>query len=257
MGHRMPTTGFLRLNRALCRACDRIWPYPLAKTFWESYNTRAAELARNAKPQKVVDLGAGRTTPYAMSLDDTIAIIGIDILPDDLATNKALTVRVVHDFVSLGIPSDALDAGLVTSRMVLEHVPNLAHIANDIARVTSPGGRTLHLFAARFSAFATLNRLLPNTLSRRLLFTLRPESAEVGGFPTYYDCTYASAAKSIFEQAGFEIVQTSVSYQISQYFHFFFPLFLLARLWETLLHIVGQKDLGSFVLLEARLPLSQ
>jgi SAM-dependent methyltransferase len=251
----MLKTRFMALNYALCRKLDRVWPYPLAASFWESYVTTAAELGVNAAPPTIVDVGAGRTTPYAAAVAaSSIELIGIDVLREDLDANPALTQRIVRDVVSDGIPQQAHNAGLITSRMVLEHVPDLNRFAREVHDALAPGGWTIHLFAARYSLFATLNRLMPESTSRSILFALRPESIEVGGFPTFYDHTHAQAAESVFQRAGLTNLETKVSYQVSQYFHFFFPLFVLARLGETMLHRLRLKNLGSFVLLVARRP---
>jgi SAM-dependent methyltransferase len=248
-------TGFLILNQTLCRALDRVWAYPLAGNFWESYATRAAELASHADPPRIVDIGAGRTTPYAAAISSgSNELIGVDVLREDLEANGALTQRIVCDVVSDGIPQEAQDAGLITSRMLLEHVSDLERFAREVYDALAPGGRTIHLFAARYSFFAILNRLLPESSSRRILFALRPESTEVGGFTTFYDHTHAKAAESVFRRAGMASVEVDVSYEVSQYFRFFFPLFVLARLWETALHRLGLKNLGSFVLLVAKRP---
>jgi hypothetical protein len=107
------------------------------------------------------------------------------------------------------------------------------------------------MFAGRYSLFAIANRLLPDAVAKRLLYVLRPESVDVGGFVTYYDRTNARAIRGVFERAGFTDVRTETSYEVSQYFHFFFPAFVLARLWETLLDLAGLEDAGSFVLLTA------
>jgi len=246
---------FIDLNRRLCLLLDRIWPYPLASSFWSSYVERAGEAARTAAPPRVIDVGAGRETPYAMLVaGQPLELIGVDVIAEDMEANGTLTRRVVSDIVVDGLPADVHGAGLVTSRMVLEHIPDLDRFASEILAATAPGGRSIHLFAGRYSLFAVLNRLLPDEVSRRLLFALRPESAEVGGFVTYYDRTHPPAAEGVFRQAGFTDVHTDVSYQVSQYMHFFFPLFVVARIWETVVHRLQIASLGSFVLLTARRP---
>jgi SAM-dependent methyltransferase len=251
----MLKTRFIAFNYTLCRKLDRIWPYPLAATFWESYTTKAAALAEQAEPPRVLDIGAGRETPYAAAIaNSSTTLIGIDLLNEDLEANRALTLRIVCDVSSNGIPEEAQNIGVVTSRTVLEHVPDLGRFAREVNNALVPGGRTIHLFAARYSLFAILNRLLSDSASRRILFALRPESVEVGGFPTFYHQTHAKAAESAFRRAGLISVETEVSYQVSHYFHFFFPLFVAMRLWETMLHRLKFTNLGSYVLLMARRP---
>jgi SAM-dependent methyltransferase len=246
------------INHAFCRALDRIWPYPLARSFWDTYAKKAAALASDVEPAKIVDIGAGRTTPYAKNLSGgSRELIGIDLLKDDLDANHLLTHRIVHNVMNDGLPSAAHNAGLITSRMVLEHLSDLERFAQETHDALAPGGWTIHLFAGRYSLFAILNRLLPESISRRVLFALRPESVEVGGFRTYYNHTNALAAEVVFRDAGLVDIRTEVSYQVSQYFRFFFPLFVLARLWETVLHALGLKNMGAYVLLQARRPLSK
>jgi SAM-dependent methyltransferase len=246
---------FLDLNRRICRRLDRILPYPPGDSFWDLYAQRAAELAEGAQPQRIVDIGAGRTTPYAELLSDrSRELIGVDVLGEDLCENRALTQRVVCDLTRGGVPAEAHGAGLITSRMVLEHLPDLDRFAAQVRDALAPGGSTIHLFAGRYSAFAILNSLLPEAVSRRILFALRPESVEVGGFRTYYDKTNAGAAEAVFRRAGLADLEVRVSYQVSQYFNFFVPLFVLARLWESAVDRLGLKNLGSYVLLYARRP---
>jgi 2-polyprenyl-6-hydroxyphenyl methylase/3-demethylubiquinone-9 3-methyltransferase len=243
---------FLAFNRALCRLLDRYWAYPLAASFWDDYVRRSTELVRTATVPRLVDVGAGRTTPYADAVPNGHTLVGVDVLEADLEANPGLDERVVRNVITEGLPTEAQGAGVITSRMVIEHIPDLDRFARELATALVPGGSTVHLFAGRHSVFAILNRLLPEEVSRRILFALRPESVEVGGFETHYDRTNASAARRVFEGAGFTDVEIVVSYQVSQYFEFFFPLFLLARVWETALHHLGRQDLGSFVLLTAR-----
>lgn len=248
---------FITVNTALCAALDRVWPYPLAANFWSNYVEEAGKRAKTAQPRRIVDVGAGKETPYAALIAGSdAALIGVDVLPEDMEENPALSERLVANIVTEGLPDGAKGAGLITSRMVLEHVPDQAKSAREIFEALEPGGSTVHLFAARYSLFATLNRILPEALAKQVLFALRPESVEVGGFQTYYDRTHALAAEQVYREAGFEDVETLVSYQVSQYFHFFFPAFVVARLWETLLHVSGKKNLGAFVMLSARRPVA-
>jgi SAM-dependent methyltransferase len=242
---------FIAFNRRLSMTLNRVWPYPLAGTFWDRYVERARGLALKAAPPKAVDVGAGRTTPYAVGGLPGVELVGLDILPEDLEANAQLDRRVAHDLLSGSMPAEAQDAGLITSRMVLEHIADQDTFAAELYASLAPGGRTIHLFAGKYSLFAILNRLLPDALAKRMLYVLRPESVDVGGFVTYYDRTNAGAIREVFERAGFSSVQTEVSYEVSQYFHFLFPAFVAARLWETLLDRAGRQDAGSFVLLTA------
>jgi hypothetical protein len=178
-------------------------------------------------------------------------LVGVDLLDDALTINSALDVRVVRDVVADGLPTEAAGAYLVTSRWVLEHVEDLARFAHNVCAALEPGGWTLHLFSSRFSLFALLNRF-PDRVTRPILFRLRGESVDVGGFSTFYDRTDPVAAAQVFKQAGFTDITITVSYEVSQYFRFFFPLYVCARCWETAVRALGAERLSAYVLLQAR-----
>jgi SAM-dependent methyltransferase len=216
------------------------------------YIDRVSEFARGG--DLITDAGAGRSTPFAGRLHRGCRVLGVDLLSEDLAANRALTDRVTRDIVTDGLPPEAQGSQVVCSRFVLEHMPKLDAFTGEAFRVTRPGGYTVHLFAGRWSAFAIVNRLLPDILSRRILFALRPESRDVGGFPTYYDHTDPRAARERFQRAGFVDVQTELSWEVSQYFDWFVPLYCLARAWECLARRLRLEAVASYVVLTARRP---
>lgn len=181
-------------------------------------------------------------------------LVGVDLIEEDLAANEQLDVRLTHNLLDGTLPERARGAGLITSRMVLEHIEDQDQFVGALYDALAPGGKTLHVFAGRNSAFAIANRLLPDRVSRAILFRLRPESVEVGGFTTYYDRTTPSAIERVFRSAGFEDVSVEVTYEVSQYVPFFVPLFLLARLWEAMLDRLGVRPLAAFLLVTARRP---
>jgi SAM-dependent methyltransferase len=219
----------LELNRAGAARLNARWPYE-QDPFERRYVRRVVE-ATDPRA-RVTDVGAGRRTLFAKALPAGCEIVGVDVLAEDLAANSALTTRVTQDVVELGLPAEASGSGTVCSQYVLEHIPDLDAFAREAFGALRPGGTTVHLFSCRRSLFATLNRLLPDALSRRLLFSLRPESVDVGGFATYYDRTHPSAARAVFERAGFLDVRTETSWETSQYFEWLLPAFVALRHYE-------------------------
>jgi SAM-dependent methyltransferase len=242
------------LNEMISRWLDRRWPYPLAQSFWRDYERTVAACAAEAPEPTIVDIGAGAETPYVRWLQDRpYTVTGIDALEGALASNPDISVAIQRDVCKEGLPR-SLKAGIITSRMVLEHIPELERLTQEMFAALLPDGRVVHLFAGRYSLFAVLNRLLPPAVARRLLFVLRPSSREVGGFEAYYDQTHVRGVTRLFREAGFVQVDVRVSYQVSQYCRFLFPLYLMARLYETAIHALGVSDLGAFVLLTAHRP---
>ncbi len=79
-----------------------------------------------------------------------------------------------------------------------------------------------------------MNQVLPEWLSRRLLYFFIPKSKGINGFPAYYNNCYYRAIKKLLERNGFRIVDLRPSYYQSAYFDFFAPLFLVNALYEFL-----------------------
>lgn len=227
------------------------WPY-VTESYSQTY-VRAV-LAALDGPGRITDVGAGRRTIFAAQLPAGCELVGVDVLSDDLAANTDLDVRVERDVVADGLPAEALGSGVVCSHFVLEHLPDVDVLAREAHRVLRPGGTTVHVFAGRRSVFATLNRLLPDVVTSALLFRLRPEAVDIGGFKTHYDRTNPRAVRRVFERAGFEAVRVDVSWETSPYFRWFAPAFVLARLWENGLRRSRRHDLASYVVLVARKP---
>jgi SAM-dependent methyltransferase len=249
---------FLSWNQRRSEAVARRWPYYGRGLSINDEYIEIAGAISNSGVSRVVDVGAGRSTPYVDTLSPEsrrrVTVVGVDVLPEDLRANAALDERVTADVVSDGLPSNVTGADLVTSRMVAEHVEDLDRFAAETFAALAPGGRTVHLFAARYSIFAILNRILSDDAARRILYYLRPATEDVGGFVTHYDRTHFAGAKRAFEGAGFSDVRITVSYNVSSYFGFFLPFFVLARLFENALRWLRLRNLGAYVLLEATKP---
>jgi SAM-dependent methyltransferase len=217
-----------------------------------SYAARVTDIAQRG--DLITDVGAGRRTPFATQLPDGCRILGVDLLSEDLDANPALTERSTRNVATDGLPAEAHGSQIICSHFVLEHMPSLDAFAGEIFRALRPGGVTVHLFAGRWSPFAIANRLLPDVISRRVLFSLRPASREVGGFITYYDCTDPRSARKGFLDAGFTEVRTELSWEVSQYFDWFFPFYCVARTWERLAGRLRLEATASYVLLTASRP---
>ncbi len=78
--------------------------------------------------------------------------------------------------------------------------------------------------------FARLNVMLPESLKRRLLFTIFPETSHAQGFPSYYNRCTPEEIRVLSEQHGLTVIDSKF-YFISSYFSFFFPLYVLWRGW--------------------------
>lgn len=160
---------FVEGNIRLSKALSKVWPYRPAHGFSEAYVSAVKLAAATTDARRVVDVGARRATPYADALPEGIELVGVDLRAEDLDANESLDVRVACDVLSDGLPDEAKQADVATSRWVLEHISDMDLFAATLFAALAPGGRTVHLFAGRWSLFAILNRLLPRRAARRVL----------------------------------------------------------------------------------------
>lgn len=243
---------FFRLNRRFCLWIARWLPNARAHTF-RLYPEVVAERLRIDNPALVVDVGGGKTCAYAERRTPGWSgrVVAVDIAPEELIHNAVVDYRLVLDGTR-GYPFRDGAVDLITSRSVLEHLPNLEEFVAEAARTLRPGGYFIHWIPCKFAPFALVNALLPNAAARRLLFFLDETKVGICGFPVVYDRCYPAAIRRVFAAHGFEIVSLRPSYYQSPYFAFFAPLFLLMSCYEILLQWLRAENLCAHALVVAR-----
>ncbi|HUW58886.1 MAG TPA: class I SAM-dependent methyltransferase [Planctomycetota bacterium] len=245
---------FFELNR---RVFEKLYPHFPQMTFsiWEHYVDEIVRMLDARPGQTVVEIGAGKTCPYAGRLErrtDT-TLIGVDLAADDMHENPDLDERIVAD-VTEGIPLADASADLVVSRCVLEHLRDVEAFFAEMRRVLKPGGRFLHLFACRFSPSGVLNRLAGEPTTHALLAVFRPEQVEPGGFPAFYDRCYPSAMRAMLRRQRLTLTDVRCGYFQSEYYAFCLPLALLSAVYEWTVMTLGIESLAANVLIAGEKP---
>ncbi len=220
------------------------------------YDKFVAKYMNEKNDQIIVDLGGGKGCSFAKYKDAGVRakIIAVDICESELKNNCEVDETRVADVVGR-LPFQNEEADIVSSRWVLEHLSDLDSFVAESKRILKKDGYSIHLGASKFAPFAVINKVLPNELSKKILYFLGNRGFQHfnnSGFPTYYDQCYYSAIRSVFEKNGFEIVDIQVSYYQSGYFSFFFPLFLVSALYEVFLKAAGVHNLGAYILVVAK-----
>jgi SAM-dependent methyltransferase len=234
------------------RHASRALGMPHVLDFHTEYERLARAALRTTAPRVVVDVGGGRRCPYADARLPGTRIVAVDVSAEELRGNvDADEVRVAD--ATDRLPFDDAAADLITSRSVLEHLPDLGAFFAEAARVLRPGGEMIHTFPCRFAPFALLNRALPRAVSRRALDAFLPDDAAgFHGFPAVYDRCYPSAVERLLAAAGFAVGELRVSYYQSEYFAFFVPAYLVSCAYELSVRALGARDLCAYMLLRAR-----
>jgi len=126
------------------------------------YIARGDDVDRNAlQGLRVLDWGCGRGRLVAFLLQRGMEAYGVDVDPETVSNGKAYFATIDKDADQhLGLidssgrtsfPDGFFD--VIVSDNVLEHVPDLNGVMQEIARITKPGGYRFHLFPARFTLF--------------------------------------------------------------------------------------------------------
>ena len=227
---------------------------PHVRDFHIEYEQLVGEVLRAAAPRTVVDVGGGRHCPFATGRPAGTRIIAVDVSAEELRGNTDVDeVRVADGSRALPFPDGSVD--LITSRSVLEHLPDLPAFFAEAARVLRPGGEMVHTFPCRYAPFAVLNRALPGAVTRRALRTfLDPSAAGYHGFPAVYDRCYPAAVRAALAANGFVVRDMRLSYYQSAYFAFFVPAYVLSCAYEVTVRRLGVRDLCAYMLLHAYRP---
>jgi 2-polyprenyl-3-methyl-5-hydroxy-6-metoxy-1,4-benzoquinol methylase len=146
------------------------------------------------------------------------------------------------------------DADLVICQATLEHVHDNTKAIAAIASVVRPGG-TVAIFApSRHAAYARLNVLLPQKVTRKILDFVHPSTKGSHAFRAYYDRCSIRELSALGRQNGLEVVAIH-RYYLSGYFGTFFPAYLIWRLWFLINYVIDRERAAETFTIIFRKPL--
>lgn len=182
-------------------------------TAWSGLKQTLLDIAKEVSARNVLEIGAGRH-PFLIDEADQH---GFELTINDIDANELDYApvgprRLIFDISSTiddtEIPRGQFD--LVFSRMVFEHVPDARRAWNNLFELLAPGGVGFAFVPTLFSPPFVINRLIPEAVSSRLLYSLdRTRTiAEIPKFPAFYDYCRASekALQPMLEEIGYREV---------------------------------------------------
>lgn len=139
---------------------------------------------------------------------------------------------------------------LAISWQVFEHLHSVELTLDNIHRYLRPGGSLISLFSGRWSAFAVLNRLLPERLGFPIVDRVtRRNARDRPIFPAYYDSCSASAIRRLtFNWSNVDILPL---FRGAAYFSFARPLLKAYLRYENAIAERPCSDLATHYLLAA------
>jgi len=219
---------FVASQIAACKAIDRRFFGSLTV----DGNGEFCKLVRQmvGPGSSIADIGGGKTPVFTAeeTAVNRLRVTGIDIDPGELArapagTYSQVVVSAIEDCKGPPVHD------FVLAQSVLEHVRDGKAAAAGISALAKPGASIVTFCPCKRAWFARLNRVLPESLKRAILFAVFPEKRERQGFPAYYDGCSPSEMTENMAAAGVSVTEIRYFY-VSSYFMCFVPLYLLWRM---------------------------
>lgn len=203
---------------------------------------------------RILDVGGGRAPllPRETVEELDLHVVGLDISKTELLAAPPGSYReiVVGDVTDVQIPGHF---DLILSQAVLEHVRDTQRAIANLAGAMASGATMAHFVPCRHAPFAVLNRLLGNTIARRILFGIYPERRRAAGFPAHYDRCVPSQLGRICRNCGLD-VGAMEPYYVSEYFEFFAPAHALDLCRQLAMYWLNASDLAETMVVVARKP---
>ena len=185
---------------------------------WEKASVFLQQLIVQDGLRKVADIGGGATPLLSQEFtrEQQIDYTLLDISQAELDKAPAYYNKVQVDLTA---PTSRFVEkmgnrrfDLVFSHMFLEHVQDPLAVHRNIDAVLRPGGLAVHINPTANNLPLTINRLLPEKMTRRLLSIIQPhrhQSGTAAKFPAYY-ALCGPPNKEMheqFEKLGFDVLR--------------------------------------------------
>jgi len=232
---------FINSQRWLSRNFDRL--LPMKYRLHGSEDFIKALVPKYLRENAIIyDIGGGKN-PY-LSPDRkkclNATVFGLDIDKKELCqAHEGSYDKIIC--TDIGTYQGNSDADIVLCHAVLEHVKSTNNAFKAISSILKPGGLALIFVPSRNAVFARLNMLLPQNMKKAILHTIYPKTVRNQGFPSYYDKCTPMEFRKLADSNNLHVVEERF-YFISSYFSFFFPAYLLWRLWVLLFSFIKKEQ---------------
>jgi 2-polyprenyl-3-methyl-5-hydroxy-6-metoxy-1,4-benzoquinol methylase len=224
----------------LSRSFDRLLPSHFRIDGSKSFREEVAW--SHIRPgMSIYDIGGGKhpLVDRAKKTELGLRVTGLDVDAGELAQAPAACY---DDVCCCDIAEyrGSGNADLVICQATLEHVHDNAKAMAAVASVVRPGGTVVIFAPSRHAAYARLNLLLPQKITRKLLDFVCPSNQGSHGFRAYYDRCSIGELSVLGRQNGLEVVSIH-RYYLSGYFGIFFPAYVIWRLWLLLNYAMDRE----------------
>lgn len=238
---------FISLNRKASQWFDRIF---LPETYRIDGNRDYVDnLVRRYVRQfdRIYDVGGGKN-PFFLAEEKnrlSLQVTGIDISGQELARAPAGSYdeTLASDIAQV---VSRCDGDVIICQAVLEHVIDTEKAFTAIASLLKVGGLALIFVPSRNAVFARINLLLPQKIKESLLYGIYPQTRHSQGFPSFYHRCTPRDFEQMAQENGMALDCVRYYYK-SSYFEFFFPAYILWRLYQRIaVFLIGTQAAETF-----------
>jgi SAM-dependent methyltransferase len=226
---------------------------------FDAFEERVRALAAGRPGQRVCDLGGGAAPMLDRSLIDEhdLGYVVFDVSADELAKAPEGYETAVADLTDAEPPvRESFD--LAFSKTLAEHVSDPSRFHQNVHRMLRPGGVAIHFFPTFYALPFVVNRLLPESVSARILRAIqsgREEEGAHGKFPALYRWCRGPTARQLarLEGVGFGVLRYT-GYFGHGYYQRVAPLQALEERWSAFLTAHPIAALTSYACVELQKP---
>jgi 2-polyprenyl-3-methyl-5-hydroxy-6-metoxy-1,4-benzoquinol methylase len=248
-----------RVMRSQVKTCQWFDSHFLPKEYRSDGNRSFREsilpsILRRRPGVTVVDVGSGKSPSIPLEIKHALnlRVIGLDVSESEMraAPPDSYDRLIVADAQSY---RENLEADIAICCALLEHVADTSAVIRTLATLLRRDGMALLFIPCRNALFARLNLLLPQSLKRRLLFHIFPQTRAKQGFPAYYDRCTPRQIVDLLTTDGFAVEEVQM-YFYSGYLEFFAPLFMFWRVTQVMHRAIAGNQACEGFTIRARKP---
>ena len=194
---------------------------PRSEDAWNTFEERVLNLIGNFHAPDVLELGGGRRPLFSeKDIPTNVNTYTVnDISQKELDLLPSYYKQALFDVCG---NTDGYEEkyDLIFSKMLAEHVSDGSKMHQNIYRMLKPGGIAFHFHPKLYASPFIINFLLPEALSRSLLFKFFPNRKEdIPKFPARYSWCKGSktSIESRLNTVGFSAVDAEPFYGHSYY----------------------------------------
>lgn len=179
---------------------------------WNNHHSYLTDLIIRKKLKKVCEIGGGANPLLSLPfiLQHNLEYTVLDVSAEELSKAPEGYIKVLGDITRDNMDHFEKNHDLIFSKMLAEHVADGVKFHQNIKQLLKPGGIAFHFFPTLYSIPFTLNKIIPESLSMKLLSYVSKERNNVGNhgkFPAYYNMCYGPTKSQIntLQKMGYKV----------------------------------------------------